>query len=616
MEYNGKRMDAKFVLGKTVFFLLLVAFMVLFSAAFGAANSLIGVAVIVAALMMLGKDLTVRPLLSFGGLLVICLALGLGAFIAALNPWIGLPVNFLLVFIIMYVMLHDLKSPFWFPFILGYAFILAMPVPADALPLRLLSLAVGAVFIFGLNAVINRARQPRTVQQAVIALIGSLQTAVADRQAGRTPAPEAVEAATAAAVAQFYGEVKDRYFLTAPAKAVIDLAAAFGSLGQAVAACACRPAELDALAELLDRLAAGADGPAAYAAGRAEVTRFLAEQPAADVQLRAALELIGAALGKLADGSEPAAARRSIPPAFRLSTFLRTNLTADSMKFTFAFRMAFMIALWSFIGAYFALENAKWLVFTSIAIVMPYLEGSGRKSLLRLEGTAVGVVVFLLLMPLLTAPAAISLLMLGIGYVYTLFDPMGYRRQMAFNTVSALLTALMIDPGAPIVWERIIYIVGGVAAALAANRLLLPYRIRDENAELAGKVARLARAQLATAEAALRGADDTDRAAALAVQAFAVAGKLRVNDGQEPDPTVEELLLAQHQLVLEGAALRLTLAAASAGEKEAAAGLFAGGEAAAPVGNGLVWRASAVVARGREVERLASRVGAVRTPLR
>jgi hypothetical protein len=50
--------DVKKVFGKTIFFIFIVAFVALFSVAFGDKNALIGVMTIVAALMLLGRDMT------------------------------------------------------------------------------------------------------------------------------------------------------------------------------------------------------------------------------------------------------------------------------------------------------------------------------------------------------------------------------------------------------------------------------------------------------------------------------------------------------------------------------------------------------------------------------
>ena len=55
-------MDAKTLINKSLFFLALCLFVGIFTAIFGQKNSLVGVFVVIIALMMLGRDLSVRPL--------------------------------------------------------------------------------------------------------------------------------------------------------------------------------------------------------------------------------------------------------------------------------------------------------------------------------------------------------------------------------------------------------------------------------------------------------------------------------------------------------------------------------------------------------------------------
>ena len=54
-------MDARTLAGKSLFFVLICVFVSGFSRAFGPENNLVGVIIIVLALTMLSRDLSVRP---------------------------------------------------------------------------------------------------------------------------------------------------------------------------------------------------------------------------------------------------------------------------------------------------------------------------------------------------------------------------------------------------------------------------------------------------------------------------------------------------------------------------------------------------------------------------
>ena len=59
-------MDARTLAGKTLFFVLICVFVSGFSGVFGQENSLVGVIIIVLALTMLSRDLSVRPVWNLG----------------------------------------------------------------------------------------------------------------------------------------------------------------------------------------------------------------------------------------------------------------------------------------------------------------------------------------------------------------------------------------------------------------------------------------------------------------------------------------------------------------------------------------------------------------------
>lgn len=571
MEYNGKKIDAKFVFWKIIFFLALVIFMAVFSAVFGSDNTLVGVMVIVAALMMLGKDMSVRPFSSLAGLLIINLSLGLGAYATTFNPWLGLIINFAVIFTLTYVMMHDLKMPFWFPFILGYAFILSMPVGISALPLRLESLAVGAVFIVGLNLLVNRGREKKTCHAGITALLNSTISVIDKKNAGEELDLGSINAATQTTVSAMYDRVKDRYFISTDSKSVLNLAIALEELGQAVVEKEHSQKDLEDLKALIEKMAAHESGELDLETLRTEMGSFLDSHRNMHSRVLRSLRITEFELEIMAEGPKNEGKEYEtgeISRGLRMKTFLKENLNKNSLKFTFSFRLALMMSFWWFIGDYFDIENARWLMFTSIAIVAPYIEGSSKKSLDRLAGTAVGLTVFILMMPFLNDAALISVIMLAIGFIYTLLDPMKYPMQMAFNTVSAMLMALTLFPGSPIVWGRIAFIAIGVGAAFLANRIILPYHIHDETVDLTEKSMSAARGQLRDLRDTVEGKGNSSTNAALLVNSFAVSGKIRMNNDQEPDPDVSKFLSVQNEVILNSAFMKRGIALSGLADRD------------------------------------------------
>ena len=72
------------IISKTILFIAIMIFVVIFKSIFGEQNTPVGIATVITLLMLLGKDLTQNPIKNFLILAGINLALGISAFIAAI----------------------------------------------------------------------------------------------------------------------------------------------------------------------------------------------------------------------------------------------------------------------------------------------------------------------------------------------------------------------------------------------------------------------------------------------------------------------------------------------------------------------------------------------------
>ena len=146
----------KLIISKSIMFLLIFTFINVFIALFGSENTLIGVTVITASLMLLERDLTVAPLKNTIKLVGINLLLGVLSFLPAQNIWLGLVINFIALFIVGYLFSYNLKKPVYIAFGLQYLFMLTTTITINKLPMRLLALGAGALFIMCMQLLVNK----------------------------------------------------------------------------------------------------------------------------------------------------------------------------------------------------------------------------------------------------------------------------------------------------------------------------------------------------------------------------------------------------------------------------------------------------------------------------
>ncbi|MEF9953406.1 MAG: hypothetical protein RR838_12550, partial [Clostridium sp.] len=151
-------MTLKDVYKKTKMFIGIIVFIVIFKAVFGDENTLIGVTVITALLMLLQRDLTANIFRFFTVFAIINVGQGILAYIANWNIYWGILATFLSMFVTGYLFTYNLKAPLFIGFGLQYLFMIYMPVSYEDLPMRLLSLLFGAVAIMVGQLIFNHNR--------------------------------------------------------------------------------------------------------------------------------------------------------------------------------------------------------------------------------------------------------------------------------------------------------------------------------------------------------------------------------------------------------------------------------------------------------------------------
>ncbi|MBM6861416.1 FUSC family protein, partial [Clostridium saudiense] len=145
----------KNIISKTILFVAIMIFIVIFKSIFGEKNTPVGITTVITLLMLLGKDLTQNPVKNFLVLLGINLALGIGAFIAANNVWLGIIIDFSALSLIGYYFSYAMTKGLILPYGLQYLFMLNGPVYGDVFVKRILALIAGAVIIMISQFIVN-----------------------------------------------------------------------------------------------------------------------------------------------------------------------------------------------------------------------------------------------------------------------------------------------------------------------------------------------------------------------------------------------------------------------------------------------------------------------------
>lgn len=156
----------KKIISNTILFISILAFVKIFAVLFGAANTVVGVTVVVAVLVLLQENLTQKPLANLAKLLFINLTLGILAYISSYNMWLGLVINFVSLAAIGYFLSVKLNKNIIVPFGLQYLFMLYSPVDNGDFTKRLLGLAFGAIIIMVVQFIVHRKKVSKQAEES------------------------------------------------------------------------------------------------------------------------------------------------------------------------------------------------------------------------------------------------------------------------------------------------------------------------------------------------------------------------------------------------------------------------------------------------------------------
>lgn len=549
-------MDGRTLTGKTVTFAIVCVFFALFVMFFGTAHAMLGIITAVAAMLMLGKDMSSRPVSNIVSLAAFMIFLGIGAFLASLNPYLGVAVNFCVVFLTVFSSMQDLKSPMHFPLLLFYAVMVIIPVTAEELPNRLLSLMSAAVFVVALNVLINRGSRRQMSHRGVAAVCREI--AVRAREAMDGGAPDAAELERLCTDLNrgLYDRLKGHFFTSPRDRTLLDLVVSLMDLGRAVCLRERSRGCLGDIVSFMETVESHELGGAPLEEVRTEADRLIASNPDADLAVRSSVRDVATGLAVL-ESPKPRQGMmiRSMIPDIMAS--VREEARHDSARFTFAVRMALMFSLVAFASDYWDWISGQVLLFTVIALLVPYLEDAWQKTVMRLTGTVIGAAVFAAVLILFQGNSlSLAVLALLSGYLYTVLGGGRYDHQMLFFTMVVLAVSALTspDPDADVL-ERIVFTLAGALVAIVANRVILPYRISDGNTELVARSLANSHRRIVNIRECLAGADNSADDARHSVVSAGMSQKMMINAEKADDPLIRRFQIRQDSLSIQCSSL-------------------------------------------------------------
>ena len=490
-------MNKKLVISKSVTFIFVVVYVVLFKLIFGDENSLVGVTTITAALMFLGKDLTLSPVRNASRLILLNLFIGIATMLAASNIWLGIIINFITLFIISYLLCYNLESPMYFPFTLQYLFLLSSPVSIEQIPKRLIALAFGGIFVIILQLIVNKNRISKSGNKILLNVCDSILSRIEflKNNSQKDTTNDGIEANINAFRKMVYDKREIDYYLTEEGRIKLNLSVALENIYTILSAVK-EPLNvlfiLNKLECLTHETKSILEGKESEKDLYDDMNIFLSECREKNIYDLMTLQILDSTillvdamyeLNNLEKENYNLVKQvESIPKDKNDSLFRYMRSDHKSLRFCYAMRVAISITLGAFITDFFRLSEGRWIMFTILSLVNPLYEVSKSKVMHRVIATVLGGILVTVLFSIFEDMTTRTIILMLAGYINSYISQ--YKYNMILVTVSAIGSAAMVGNVGGLTLSRITFVVIGALMAIIANKYIFPYKLEDSNKEL------------------------------------------------------------------------------------------------------------------------------------
>ena len=533
------KITKQFIISQTILYVFIMAFVITFKIIFGDKNILVGVMGITAILMLTQINLTVSPGKNLVKLLIINLGIGIFTYLANLNIWAAIPINFIGIFVIAYTFYYNLKTPVYLPFTLQYMFLLATPITAAELPMRLLSLLVAPIGIMLIQFVVNKNKTTKVGNKLIGGICDNLIKKI-NNDENKVEINEAIKKNANDFRKIIYDNRKDNFYVTEEGRIKLNIVIILEKLSNLLDEKTTNKQILNDLIICLQELKRSL-GKEEDLRNITDITGNIINNYKKDnsydlvsLKILNTINMLNISLKELKSlGKEnynTIKSSKDVPEKYKMTNIHKREFYTSSVKFSYAIRVSLGITIAAFIADYFKLPEGRWIYFTAFAIIIPIYELSKKKLRDRMFATLVGGAIIVLSFTIFKNALIRMLIIMVAGYLRSYTST--YRYGTICTTICAIGAAAMTGGAVVLTIDRIVFVIFGTIIAIIINRFILPVRMKDANNELLGTYNEVVHGMLNKVyEEAINTGDNTHEMDTLLLVTTMIEERLAVNNG-------------------------------------------------------------------------------------
>lgn len=485
-------MDKQLIIRNTFVLLATVATFLAAQFFLGADNIILSIVVFLIALFILNKNFTGSPIRVFSKMMLLTLFIGIVPYIANMNMFTGLPINFIAIFLLLYLLVYRLKKSIYFPFLLGYTLLLCVSPSKHYFYLRLVALAVIAIVSFLIQMTINRKRSSKNKHSHLTDMLSIVYNLI-DDAIYNNESNENIKIFNEI-VKNWTNEIfemrNNNFYLDKKEDIELNILTTLEKLKFDIKGLSSQDLnEINIAFNIkksvctLKKFANNEINIVALNTDILDVKTIIDESNKEDFLLYEIYESINIIKNLLIElkmtSSEKFSLKKSTHDFYEHIKILKSHFNTNSVRFTFAFRTALTLSVTYFIIQYFDIHHGSWIIYTIASVSQPYNDTLKKRGIHRVKGTVLGALYFLILFTIFKGTIERYIILMLTVYINSFMKT--YDKQITYITLLVLGLASLSDPNSAILsFDRIYSVIIGVLVTMVAGRIIFPYYISKE----------------------------------------------------------------------------------------------------------------------------------------
>ena len=532
---------------------------------FGMENIMIAFPIALTSTVLGRQNFYVKPISKVINIIAIDLLIVLAAYFASINIWMGLVINLISIFLILYLVTSPYEPTFFKPFIMLYVFTQYATIQLDKLPARLLAVIFG-ITIVAVLSIIKKGDEKQIVVKIINATLKLLRKQMLNILEGK------FDHALEERCTKSMMDLSYRIYITRHKKYLTtnlgiiqfniflyieELNLYLREVNSKYKEGKIERATLEEIIFLLINLSQ------IYKNNNEKLDHIyykLEEIKSENINCSYDIEKLIDLIKKIAENIVKLTGidiktQNKIYEHWQRSdldmpiVLFKEHFNKDSIRFKFAIRMSIALSVALLIGDILGMYKIIWAIITIMSIMQPYYEDTILKAKDRVVGN-VAAIIFTGVVINIVDNKIITILLL-VCALYLLYGFKEYYKISFFAAIASICIASLTKSVNILIVYRIVYVIVGVVAVLLANRFLFPYKLSNGIEQLQSKIRRYDKILIEKVKKGIDNKVDESGIRDLIIHITLLTQKLYLRNLQYNSEEIQRFIEKNNQFVIE-----------------------------------------------------------------